>query len=498
MDTFTENEILLNAINMASAELGLLGDSAKAARDELTRQAITQEYYYGAKKTNDLFEIEKSVFLSSQKSSNLSTVDKLSWWREMLDKYSGDYRVILECNEEIFSLTRELVDSINSVSFTYIDERAYFNDWIEYEDDAVSSFLRIKQRNREFLDNSLITYNEYCSNVKTAGTKLYEGRIEQSERWLEHELKYNDLSTADYIEGLRRMARYTEEYYSAGLITYREYADGIQSINEFITDKTNELNEEIYTNWQTSADNWKRQRDTYGDWELFGDSEIDYYIRCIDKIDELYRSGTISRQEYSDQTMEYNMLLFQAQEKAVDKIFSNQSKYISDLKSQYEREERDLKENYDSSDRYSQMEEIRTQMDIYEHAVTSRGIKKYEDLSEQLKDLEREEQMYRLEQEHQATLDELQSDYNEAETKKQQLLWDIRGADFNITDVCNNIKNSQTVYQNNMLLLITQAIQAINNIDVEVYNDNSTHTTNTTQYKKDGTPRLEIAHGYYG
>ena len=517
----------MNTIDEAILSLGLLGESAKAARDEITKQAIAQEYYYGAKKTNDLFEIEKSVFLSSEKSSNLSTADRLSWWKEMLDKYSGDYRVILKCNEEIFSLTRELVDSINSVSFTYIDERAYFNDWAEYEDDAVSSFIRIKEKNREFLDKSIITYNEYCSNVKLAGSKLYDGRIDQSRRWLEHQRKYNGLSLEDYIAGLNRMAEYTEEYYNAGLITYREYAHGLESINEDIIDKTRELNRQIYTDWQTSADNWKKQRDTYGDWELYGDSEVEYYKRCIDRISELYKNGTIQWQEYSDATMEYNMLLFKAWESQYDNWLSDEADYISRRRDEFSKEEQTLRDSWSVEDREADKEDIRAQMEIYRHSVTKAGQDKYEDLKNQLKTLEREEQMYQLEQEHQNTLDNLEAEYERYEENKNRILWSLRDTNgdvlgkcvkisdlnsdilkacsdigntgINVYGLCEKIQSSSTQYQQSIVELIKETIWAIKSMQIKV--TNTTNTTNTTTSKtttEDGKQRYEIAHGYYG
>lgn len=479
------------AIDKANARLGILSENPG-----LNLAKITNGLYATGKK-NELFKMEKNVFDSTVKSSHIPITDQLSWWREMLSKYSYDYNVILECNEEIFALTRKLVDSINSVSFTYIDERAYFNDWAQYEDDAILAFNRIKDNNRAFMDAAFITYEGYCDNIKTAGEILYEGRISQSKKWLEHEEKYNGLSTQGYIDGLERMRAYTDEYYNQGLISYRVYADGIHKINDEISDKTREKNEEIYSGWKASADNWYRMRETYGDWEVYGDNEVEYYRRCIERIGELYKNGVIEWQEYSDATMEYNLLLFKAQEAQYDDWLSEKADYISRLKSEFSREEKLLRDTYASDDRVSEISDIKRDISIYRNAVTKTGQDKYESLQKELKKLEREEELYRLEQEHQQTLDELQAEYEVAERRKKEMLWQIKNTSIDVMDICNNIQFSSGEYQKSIITLIKDAIEAINNVSVEVYNDNSTHTTDVTLRDVE-KPRYEIAHGYYG
>lgn len=55
-------------------------------------------------------------------------------------------------------------------------------------------------------------------------------------------------------------------------------------------------------------------RSTYGDWDKYGDSEEAFLKRKIDRVKEMYEAGTISFEEYIDDTNQYSMDLYKAQE----------------------------------------------------------------------------------------------------------------------------------------------------------------------------------------
>ena len=92
--------------------------------------------------------------------------------------------------------------------------------------------------------------------------------------------------------------------------------------------KIQSTGDEVYSKWKNDADGWKNLRDTYGDWEQYGDSIVQFYNRCIEKVDQLYKEGHISWQKYSDESMNYKMKLFEAESVSMDNILAQMSEHI--------------------------------------------------------------------------------------------------------------------------------------------------------------------------
>ena len=434
---------------------------------------------------NEWFEMQKSDFISRTKSSNVPIEEQIEWWRQAVRDFAYDYEVVKECNEEIFSLTRKLVDNINDISDIYIDERTYFNDWESFGDSAVDAFARVKENNRQFLDEGYITYSEYVENVKRAGEALYEGRIKQSERWLKQQMNYNDMSVDEYIEGLERMAEYTKEYFANGLIDYREYTEGLQDINNAIYNTRakqeaelaaafTKQNAEEYAHWEKDAVNWKKMRDTYGDWESYDDSPVKFYERCIERVREFYEAGKIGWQEYMDDTFEYELQLYKAQEAAIEQSLQDRRNYIAELKSKFKAEEAALKASWKAEDRSADMADIRSQLDVYRYAVTERGKNKYEELQTELKQLEREEEIAELEAEHNRIIEKLEKELSIAEANKKGLLTSINSYGMSTNELVSGILKDTKNMRDFLSEMFEEVIDAIKSgSKSNSYTDNS-------------------------
>ncbi len=437
---------------------------------------------------NERFQMERDNFKSLTKSSNVPIDEQIAWWQDAVERFSYDYEVVKECNEEIFSLTRKLADNINDLSGVYIEERTHFNDWETYGDNALAAFERVKENNRKFLDDGFITYSEYVENVKKAGEDLYEGRIEQSEDWLEQQRKYNGMSTEEYIAGLERMADYTKEYFANGIIDYREYAEGLQEINNDIFKARGEQAKELqkqnaadYKHWESDAANWKKMRDTYGDWDDYGDSHIQFYERCIERVKEFYEAGKIDWQQYMDDTFDYQLKLYKAQEGALDEAMENALKdkrdYIADLKDRFRTQEDALKRSWDEDDRSADMADIRKQIGIYSHAVTNKGREKYEELQARLKQLQREEEIAELEAEHNRIIERLEKELAAAETNKRGLLTSLNSYGMSTNQLVGGIVadvQNMRGFLSDMFAKLINAVES--SARANSYTDNSSKT----------------------
>jgi len=147
--------------------------------------------------------------------------------------------------ERIKKLEREKLNAAMENSVNYVSDRNYYSSWEEVGDDPINAFGRVDKRLSEAVMQGDISYKEYYDRLSGFGSAMYKDRIANSNRWLEHEREMNQISSEDYIAGLYRMRTYTQEFYSAGIISHREYIDGLQSLDERIFEERKNQHKEI-------------------------------------------------------------------------------------------------------------------------------------------------------------------------------------------------------------------------------------------------------------
>ena len=486
-------------------------------------------------------------------SGHINTNEKISWWRDAMDYFSYDETAQWEARKEIFALQQQNISDINKLAERLVEFNDYYSGTESGSTDAINMFNSVKELNKSNAQAGILTWMEYFDNVSELGTKMYEGRIKNSEEWLRREEKYNGLSVDDYVKGLERMKEYTAQYCSEGLISYKEYIQGIEYLDDKIADKHAEeyarrkndaavwksdrdlygdwaekgdstvgffsryknktkefynagkiswdtMNEEIqaadrelfkiqstgdevYSKWKNDADGWKNLRDTYGDWEKYGDSIVQFYNRCIEKVDQLYKEGHISWQKYSDETMNYKMKLFEAESVSMDNILAQMSEHIKNKQKLFKDEEQSLKDSWSVSDRDDRLYELKGELAVYKNAVTEKGKDKYRSLLDEQKKLRREEELYNLQQKNNAVLEELQAQYDAAEKNKDNILNKITSTNNDLKNIADDfsIDFSQFGKKTEQLLeqLIYEVRSAASKANTNTYNDSRKISINT-------------------
>ena len=317
----------------------------------------------------------------------VSVTQELEKWVELSGQFTDNIKDAENIEEEIYRLTRERNEELNDESMKYIELRTAMNDWADIGDDPISAYERIRDRNWAELEAERLTWEEYSDIMAEAGNALYEGRLDQSYDWLEHQREYNDMSIDDYIAGLNRMASYTTDYYEQGLIDHQTYRENMTAIDEDYLDAVKEKNEEIRDAYFESADNYKTIRDTYDDWDEVGDSEVRYYTARLANIERLKREEVIGWQEYMDLSRENYLDLYKAVEDAQQEQFDEFRDYIDSEEQRMRDEEQALRDSWDVEDRETDLDEVNRLLGIYENAATDQGRQKYKDLLEQKKSL---------------------------------------------------------------------------------------------------------------
>lgn len=417
--------------------------TAAQTKEMMRRLGIPRFASGTGEKNSDAFTAA-TTDLSHYLNTNAVTVtQELAKWVELSEQFKDNVKDVEDIEENIYRLTRERNEELNDESLKYIELRTAMNDWAGIGDDPTAAYGRIQARNLAELEAGRLTWEEYTDTMSEAGEALYDGRIDQSYKWLEHEREYNDMSADDYLAGLDRMRAYTEEYYAAGLIDHRTFFEGMAEIGEKYIDMEREreeelraLNEKYVDDYFKTADDYKTIRDTFNDWDEYGDNEVEYYLRRLAKIEKMRRDGILGGeegwQEYMDLSMENYLNMYKAVEDAEQEKLDAYREFIDQTEQEMNEEIQALREDWEVEDRAEDLDDVNRLLGIYKNAATDQGRRKYEELLEQKKQLEREEQIYQMEQENNAALEALETKYTRREEQKAETLKSLRTGTFNI------------------------------------------------------------------
>ena len=451
-----------------------LSRGAKVYTARQTKRIMTAmgiPHYAQGKDNSEAFTTAKDDWTRYTKTHAVTITQELEKWVELSEKFKDNQKDIEDIEEEIYSLTVKQNDERNKASEKWADKRIFNNDWEEYGDDIYSAYDRIKVRNMEMVSTGKMTWDDYAEYMESAGEKMYDSRRDQSEKWLEHEKKYNKLSEEDYGAGLQRMREYTLQMYEQGLIDKEKYRQADRELEEKYLDFVSDKNANEYSAWQNDADMWERMRDTYDDWSEYNDSKLDFIKRKIEKVEDFYKDGKISFDEYDIATKNYQMDYYNEQSRIYDEKLQEFSSRISKLREKYSDAEQKLQDSWTVSDRKENIEDLQNQIAMYRNATTHAGQEKLKSLESQLKDAQRQQQLYELQQSNNKVLTQMQSQYDYLEENKAAKLRELMKSTVDIAKLeanmssqiaaAKNALNSDSLRQYNVLRDIYSAIKGL-------------------------------------
>lgn len=266
---------------------------------ELEKWLEFQEKY--KKNQKDIWDIEEQVFALRQKHYSEQTKASEQWlshetkynglvYSEQLDaidrirqntvaayeagliSHKEYLDTIASYDEKYIDTRKEHIEEMFDISKAYISEHTYFNDWRDNGDDPLDAYNRVKQDRLNELRAGELTQKEYDEYMSSLGSDMFSERIEQSRNWLDEQRKYFSMSDAEYVEGLERMKRYTQEYYDNGLISRREYNEAMTELDHSMWDEAlsayddmlqkqqdyiSDMREQFQKEEQALQDSWK-------------------------------------------------------------------------------------------------------------------------------------------------------------------------------------------------------------------------------------------------
>ena len=424
-------------------------------------------HYATGKDNSDAFTSAKDDWTHYTKTHAVTTAQELEKWLEFQEKFKSNDKDIADIEEQIFSIMQKQTKEFNEQSKAYLEKHSAINDWGDNGDNPIDAFKRIKDRNYQDLQDAKITWDDYVDNVSDAGETLYDDMKSYSDSWLEHQQKYHNMSIDDYIAGIDREAERLEEFYANDVINYQKYVEEKQALEEKRFDAVAQKNADEYSAWQKDADAWQELRSTYDDWDKYGDSEEDFLKRKIDRVKEFYNAGKISFEEFIDDTNKYSMELYKSQSSAVDELLQKQQDYISNIKDEFSKQEQELRDSWDVADRKTDMSEVQAQLDVYANSVTDKGQQKYKELQEQMKQLQRDEELYQLQKKNNATIESLEAEYKQMEDGKKNILTGLQNADINISAYVATITDKVSATGGNIESLLSRMLDKFDSFKIE-------------------------------
>ena len=424
-------------------------------------------HYATGKDNSDAFTSAKDDWTHYTKTHAVTTAQELEKWLEFQEKFKSNDKDIADIEEQIFSIMQKQTKEFNEQSKAYLEKHSAINDWGDNGDNPIDAFKRIKDRNYQDLQDEKITWDDYVDNVSDAGETLYDDMKSYSDSWLEHQQKYHSMSIDDYIAGIDREAERLEEFYVNDVINYQKYVEEKQALEEKRYDAVAKKNADEYSAWQKDADTWQELRSTYDDWDKYGDSEEDFLKRKIDRVKEFYNAGKISFEEFIDDTNKYSMELYKSQSSAVDELLQKQQDYISNVKDEFSKQEQELRDGWDVQDRKTDMSEVQAQLDVYANSVTDKGQQKYKELQEQMKQLQRDEELYQLQKKNNATIESLEAEYKQMEDGKKNILTGLQNADINISAYVATITDKVSATGGNIESLLSRLLDKFDSFKIE-------------------------------
>lgn len=499
-------------------------------------------HYATGKDNSDAFTSAKDDWTHYTKTHAVTTAQELEKWLEFQEKFKSNDKDIADIEEQIFSLTQKRTQELNNLSKSYIEERAALNDWDDNGDDPIDAFTRIRDRNMAEVEAGRMTWEDYTTEMSSIGSTLYDNMTEYSRDWLEHQEKYNGMSAADYIAGIGRIQTYTEQMYAQGIISHKEYVEAKNKLNDEYLDKRKEQIEKEYD----ISKNYISEHTYFNDWQDNGDSPLDAYNRVMDRhreelangeltqdefdkyqselgsdmyserveqsknwleeqrkyygmtdeeyiaglkriqqyTQEYYDLGLISRKEYNENMTELNHDMFDQTGESFEDMLQQQQDYINKLRDEFSAQEQALQDSWTVEDRKADMSETQAQLDIYANAVTDRGQQKYKELQEQMKQLQRDEELYQLQVKNNATIEKLEAEYDALENSKADFIKSIATNidSIDVTGIVADITQEVSGGNDKITKTLGEIIEAIKGIKIEQqnYNNNSKITINTT------------------
>lgn len=390
------------------------------------------------------FENARDAFRHRQRTSEVSMLEELAWWQNILKEYESDADAVKEANEEIYQLSKDL-------------KKEQSDDYKSMVSDLISEDERWNNRQKELgtisqndylwnLGNRADQYRKFADEVMTLDYMTEEERLNLRKEYIQ---KAEDLDL-EYYEQWKQMAsdalayqREQSDTYLSDRAFYSDWgaddpfaayerikeqeaqavADGLQTWDEY-DKRMAEVGKTMYDDGVNASFKWIDQMEKYG---VLSDEE---YLAALERIrqdtDEYYKNGLLTNREYAEAIERLNDKEFdrykQLLDEQVDAYYDAQQQQLDARKQAIEDAYAAEEKAEQQAERKAQLQELLEQERIFAGAVTIEGKQKLEDIRSQIADIEKQQRNEQREAEKEAQLDAIEEQQNMLDKQHEQTL----------------------------------------------------------------------------
>lgn len=340
---------------------------------------------------------------------------------------------------ELHKLAKQILSDANDISSSWTDVRGALNDWDEIGDSMGAAYNRIQKRNLQAAQSGIITWDEYFDTLNENAEQLVNNYIDYSDNWIEHEKSYNAMSADENIAAIERQQQRINDFFaSISELTEEQYIIKLD-IDTSLADAKMDAYADKMAEWEDDADWYAKNVDVYG-WDFMnkGDSETAFIQRKIDGYMKWSQDEHLSETERKyalRQADEMRLELYKATESSYDDMLDGIKAQMDEAEKLLSERLSALDEQWEVEDRAEDKAEAIDDINKYKNAVTIEGKEKYNEALDRLKEIEREEARYALEQENNAVIEQLQADYEALEAEKKQVLEQTAEANMQVASI---------------------------------------------------------------
>ena len=405
------------------------------------------------------------------------------------ENFAPDTQEWKDATLKLHKYSQQLIDDANNASKAYIDLHARLNDWGEMGTSMGAVWQTVNQRNVQAAKDGLITWEDYFDTRLDYTEQFLDGYLDYSDDWVENEQEYNNMSADDTIAAVNRQRKEVEEYFAGlGELTDEEYAYKVK-IEAELDRKSYDAVRDKLSEWEDDADWYEKQAGVYG-WDfMHDDSATDFYQRKIDEYTKWSQDESLdpTKQQYARrQADEMRLELYKATEDRYDEMLDMAKERMDEVKDLLDDKLSALEESWEVEDRAEDKAETLSDIEKYKNAVTIEGKQKYQEALDKLKEIERDEQRYQIEQENNAIIKQMEAEYKALEDEKTNILQQTKEANLKVASVVEPLEYSINSNMDNMASRIEAAIKEIKpSVTINQENTNNFYdTTDNILYSK--------------
>ena len=326
--------------------------------------------------------------------------------------YDDNSNEIQDLQKTWWDAQNSIADLSYSNSERWINERNTYNDWDVYGDNEIAAWERVLKRFKTEFPNELEKIKDIEQKIFELRKEEMEKSIDDIEDYIEARNTYNDWGAYgdSEVRAIQRITKEIEKAYKERLLSYEEYVDKLEDQSQ----RLYELGRGRVDEHLSDIDKYIDARNFFGDWDDFGDTEIESIERQLRVLKNAYRLKLISYEDYTEKYAEYTQKLYSV---AKDNIIEEVSKLIEDYEemknlesSQLESQKNLLQSYYDVTNAVTE-----AQHEINKELKASQSM--YEYLNEETRELLFNQEDYNTLNKElldiQSAADELQKQYQE-------------------------------------------------------------------------------------